>query len=251
MSLLAMSLRGAAGGVGLALALGVVLAPAAHPQARGDSAPYTSGGPVTKAPRSGKASSWVKLCDRARVKSKDKDGKNVVKGGVEMCRTLTEQIHPGTGMLMVGVTLQQTKLNGREKHTLTVTVPRGVAMESGAAVIVFPTDLWLKVQRNEKLDTRDDTRLKARTARLNFKRCAETGCIAEAEATPLLVDQLKGNAGLMVFTVRAPSMQPVLQPVPLDGFAETLAGPATDTKKFKAAREQLMREIAARRKELK
>jgi invasion protein IalB len=240
MSLLALFLRGAAGVAGLALALGVALAPA-HPQEE----------PVTKAPQSGKASSWVKLCDRRQVKSEDKNGNDVVKGVVETCRTLTEQIHPGTGMLMIGVTLQQTKRNGRERHTLAVTVPKGVAMKSGAAIVVFPADLWLKVQRNKKLDTRDDTRLKARTARLQFKRCAKTGCIAEAEATPLLIDLLKGNAGLVVLTVRAPSMRPVLQPVPLDGFSEVLAGPATDTRKFQAARAKLMKEIAARRKELK
>jgi invasion protein IalB len=238
MSLLAVLLRAVAGCGGLALAFGLALAPA-QPQES----------PVTKVPQYGKA--WVKLCSRLQVKGKDKDGKQVVKGRTDMCRTLTEQIHPDTGVLMVGVTLQQTKRNGREKNTLAVIVPKGAAMEPGAAVIVVPTDLWLKLQRKQKLDTRDDARLKARAARLSFKRCRKTSCVAEAEATPLLIELLKGNAGLIVLTVRASSMKPVLQPVPLDGFAEALAGPPTDTERFKAARDKLMKDIAARRKQLR
>src|SRR5688572_32770723 len=49
------------------------------------------------AKKSGSDSSWVKICDKGQLKGKDKDGKEVAKD-VENCMTLTEQIHPDTGM---------------------------------------------------------------------------------------------------------------------------------------------------------
>jgi invasion protein IalB len=202
--------------------------------------------PFTQAPQSGH-SAWVKLCDRGQLKGKDKYGQHLAKD-VEMCTTLTDQIHPDTGVVMLGVTLAQVKMDGGEKYSLTVTVPKGVAMASGAAVTVLPTDLWQKVKRNEKLDTADESRLKARTVKLPFKQCTETGCVAEAEVAPLLVDLLKDNGGLVVMTIRPPAMRATAQPVALDGFAQALAGPPTDSKRFKQAREQLMKQIEARKK---
>jgi invasion protein IalB len=194
---------------GLALALGATLAPA----------------------RSQSGGSWVKLCDSA---------------GAGACRTLTEQIHPETGQIMVAVTFRQAKADGAEKNVLRVTVPPGVVIDNGAAVTVLPPDLWRKLQQGRKLDAADETRMKPRTFKLSFKRCGETECMAEAEAPPLLVDLMKNNAGLLVLTVRPPG-RPVAQPVPLNGFAQALAGRPTDSERFKEAREQLMKQISARR----
>jgi invasion protein IalB len=224
-------LRVAAPGLGLALALSLAIAPA-HPQAAAS----------TKAP----AGSWVKLCDRGRLAGKDTSGREIVKD-VERCTTLTEQIHPDTGMTMVSVALQRVRIDGAQKDTLTVTVPKGVILDRGAGITVFPADLWLKVLSRQKLDGYDETRLKARFAKLVFKQCVQAGCIAETEAAPLLIDLLKDNAGLMVHTVRSPST-PVSQPVSLDGFAKALQGPPTDTKTFKDARAKLLQEIQARQK---
>jgi invasion protein IalB len=244
-------LRIAAPGLGIALALSLAIAPA-HPQA---ALPGGSGGLTSKAPApsgagptsaKAPAAAWVKLCDRGRLSGKDKSGGAIVKD-VEMCMTQTEQIHPNTGITMLSVALQRVRMDGTEKDILTVTVPQGVIMDRGAAITVFPTDLWLKVQRNEKLDSSDGSRLKARSVKLAFKQCVQVGCIAETEATPLLVDLLKDNAGLLVHTVRSPST-PVSQPVSLDGFAQALQGPPTDTKAFKDARAKLLQEILARRK---
>jgi invasion protein IalB len=164
-----------------------------------------------------------------------------------MCTTLTEQIHPNTGITMLSVALQRVMMGGVEKNILTVTVPQGVIVDRGAAITVFPTDLWLKVQRLEKLDGYDESRLKPRSAKLTFKQCVQAGCIAETEATPLLIDLLKDNAGLLVHTVRSPST-PVSQPVSLNGFAQALQGPPTDTKAFTDARAKLLQEIRARQK---
>jgi invasion protein IalB len=238
-------LRAAATGVGLTLALSVALPPA-HPQDRDAPRPQTSGEPLAKAPQS-PSSSWVRICEAGQLKGKDQYGSDAVKD-VETCMTQTEQIHPDTGMTMLGVTFQQMKLDGGEKHVLTITVPNGVTMAAGAAVSVLPADLWQKVKRKEKLDRADESRLKARTLRLSFKQCLETGCVAEAEAAPLFIDLLKENAGLVVHTLRPPGARPVFQLVALDGFAQALVGPPTDSRKFKAAREQLMKQIEERRK---
>jgi invasion protein IalB len=201
-----------------------------------------------KAASSSTDSSWVKLCDKGQLKGKDKDGKDVAKD-VEMCMTLTEQIHPDTGMVMVGATLQQVKMDGKEKNTLSVTVLPGVALPPGAAITVFPKDLWEKVQKNEKLAKDDEEKLKKATVKLGYGYCIQVGCHAETEATPELINMLKGGAGFMVHTVRMPGT-PVSQPVPLGGFAQALSNPPTDTQKFKEARAELMKQIGERQKQM-
>jgi invasion protein IalB len=191
-------------------------------------------------------SSWVKICDKGELKGKDKDGKDVAKA-VENCMTLTEQIHPDTGLTMVGATLVQLKMDGKEKSALQITVPPGLVLPHGAGVTVFPKDLWDKVQKNEKLDKADDEKLKKSFVKLTYTYCLQFGCLAETEATPEIVTLMKGGAGLMVHTVRAPGT-PVSQPVPLGGFAQALSGPPTDTQKFKEARTALMQQISERQK---
>jgi invasion protein IalB len=193
-------------------------------------------------------SSWVKICDKGELKGKDKDGKEVTKA-VENCMTLTEQIHPDTGMTMVGATLVQLKMDGKEKSALQITVPPGLVIPHGAGITVFPKDLWEKVQKNEKLDAADDEKLKKNFVKLAYTYCLQFGCLAEAEATPELVNLLKGGAGMLVHTVRAPGT-PVSQPVPLGGFAQAFTGAPTDTQKFKEARTELMKQIGERQKQL-
>ena len=202
--------------------------------------------PKADAKKSSTDSSWVKICDKGELKGKDKDGKDVTKA-VENCMTLTEQIHPDTGLTMVGATLVQLKMDGKEKNALQITVPPGLVLPHGAAITVFPKDLWDKVQKNEKLDKADDEKLKKNFVKLTYTYCLQYGCLAEADATPEVVTLLKGGAGLMVHTVRAPGT-PVSQPVPLGGFAQALSGPPTDTQKFKEARTALMQQISERQK---
>lgn len=201
-----------------------------------------------KAAASSSDSSWVKLCDKRELKGKDKAGKEATKD-VEMCMTLTEQIHPDTGMTMVGAMLQNVKIDGKEQNTLSVTVLPGVSLRHGAAVTVFPKDVWEKVQKNQKLEKSDEEKLKSNTVKLAYGYCLQAGCHAETEATPDVIKLLKSGAGFMVHTVRMPGT-PVSQPVPLGGFAKVLAGPPTDTKKFKAARTALMKQIAERQKQM-
>jgi len=208
------------------------------------SAQATKKPPEKAPPTSDTQSAWVKLCDKGELKGKDKDGKDLKKD-VEMCVTLHEQIDANSGMVLVSAGLQQIKVDGKEKQHLSVTVPLGVALPVGLAITVFPKDLWEKVQKKEKLDKKEEDKLKS--AKLTYSYCIQVGCSAEAEVNAELVDLLKGGSGFIVQSVRMPGT-PIGQLVSLAGFKQALADPPTDTKKFKEAREGLMKQILERQK---
>jgi invasion protein IalB len=190
---------------------------------------------------------WVKICEKVQHKGKDKDGKDVTQD-VEECSTLTEQIHPDNGVTMVGTRLQQMKVDGKElKPALILTVPPGVVLPMGAAITVFPKDLWERVQKKGKLEKADLEKLKKNEVKLGFTFCLQTRCNAEAQATPEFIELLKSGAGFIVTTLRLPGTV-IEQQVPLGGFAQALAGPPTDIKQFAAARQEVMKEIAERHK---
>ena len=190
--------------------------------------------------------SWVKLCEKNQIKGKDKDGKELTKD-VDACVTLTEQIHPENGMVMVSAKYHQVKIDGQEKQSLQLTVPLGVVLPAGVGVTVFPKDLWDKLLKNEKLEKADEEKLKAATIPLTYTFCGATGCNAEVEANAELLGKLKGGAGFVVQSAHV-QFGRVAQPVSLSGFPQALANAPTDTKKFAEARGELMKEIYERRK---
>jgi invasion protein IalB len=193
-------------------------------------------------------SAWVKICDKGQLKGKDKDGKDVTKD-LETCMTLTEQIHPDTAMTMIGATLVQMKMDGKEKSFLQVTVPPGTVLPHGAGLLVFPKELWDKAAKQEQLAKADQEKVAKSAVKLTYTHCLPMGCQAETEATPELLTALKSGGGFLVLTVRAPN-QPVQQAVPLGGFSQALTGPPTDTQKFKEARVALMKHIHERQQKL-
>jgi len=190
--------------------------------------------------------SWVKLCEKNQIKGKDKDGKELTKD-VDACVTLTEQIHPENGMVMVSAKFHQVKIDGQEKQSLQLTVPLGVVLPAGLGVTVFPKDLWDKLLKNEKLEKADEEKLKAATIPLTYTFCGSLGCNAEVEANADLLGKLKGGAGFVVQSAHV-QFGRVAQPVSLSGFPQALSNPPTDTKKFAEARGELMKEIYERRK---
>jgi invasion protein IalB len=192
--------------------------------------------------------SWVKLCEKNPVKGKDKEGKEITKD-VDACVTLTEQIHPENGMVMVSAKLHQIKIDGQEKQSFQLTVPLGVVLPAGVAVTVFPKDLWDKLLKNEKLEKADEEKLKTATLPLTYTFCGQVGCNAEIEANADLVSKLKGGAGFVVQSAHV-QFGRVAQPVSLSGFPQALSNPPTDTKKFAEARKGVMEEIYKRRKEM-
>src|SRR5262245_26420468 len=135
MSLRETVLRLAAPGFGIALAVSYAIAPV-YPQAAmpgGPGGPTSKGhGPSGTGPASTKApaGSWVKLCDTGRASGRDKSGGEIAKD-IETCITMTEQVHPDTGMVLLSVALNRVKIDGTERDVLTVTVPQGVVMDFG------------------------------------------------------------------------------------------------------------------------
>ena len=101
--------------------------------------------------------------------------------------------------------------------------------------------------KNEKLEKADEAKVKA--MKLAYTHCHQVGCVAELEATPEMLKDLKSNAGIRVFTISL-SGAPIGFDVPLTGFDQALSGPPVDTKKYAEARKQLMQQIAQRQQEL-
>jgi invasion protein IalB len=237
-----------AGAIVIAAALGgALLLDAAGPQpasAQAKKADPKGKAAGAKAPEG----SWVKLCEKNQVKGKDKEGKELTKD-VDACVTLTEQIHPENGMVMVSAKYHQVKIDGQEKQSLQLTVPLGVVLPAGLGVTVFPKDLWDKLLKNEKLEKAEEEKLKASTVPLTYTFCGQLGCNAEIEANADLLNKLKGGAGFVVQSAHV-QFGRVAQPVSLSGFPQALSNPPTDTKKFAEARQELMKEIYERRKQM-
>jgi invasion protein IalB len=204
--------------------------------------------PPAKAPPAGASNPWVKLCEKATATAKSKEGKEEKKE-LNICMTHHERIDGGSGMVVVSAALQQLKVEGeaQEKQQFLIMVPTGMLLKPGMRATLFPKDLWDKVEKKEKLDKAEESKLKAIT--LDYTLCHPLGCTAETEATPELLTNLKTHGGLMVFALRA-SGAPVAFPVPLAGFDQALKGPPVDPKQYGEARKALMMQIAQRQHEL-
>lgn len=197
-----------------------------------------------KRPAGGAQTAWVKLCEKATAQVKGKDGKDEKKD-LNICLTHHERLDGNTGMVLVSAALRQ--IDGQDKQHFMVMVPLGMLIQPGMRATVFPKNLWEKVQKNEKLEKTEESKLKG--LQLGYTLCHAAGCTAEMESTPELLTDLKGSGGLMVFAIAA-SGAPIAFPIPLGGFDQALAGQPVDTKKYGEARKALMMQIAQRQQEL-
>jgi invasion protein IalB len=246
-----------AGAVALALAVGAAglagtasaqqpAPPAAPPAAKKApekkapaAAPAGKSGQAAPAP--GSQSAWVKLCEKASGVMKGKDGKEEQKE-LNICLTHHERLDGNTGMVLVSAALRQVE--GQDKQHFMVMVPLGMMLQAGMRATLYPKDAWEKVQKKEQID---ESKLKA--IKLTYTLCHPAGCTAEIEATPELINDLKSDGGLVVFSIGA-NGAPVGFPVPLNGFAESLVGTPVDNKQYGEARKALMEQIAARQQQL-
>jgi len=184
---------------------------------------------------------WVKLCEKAPVLTKDKDGKDV-KAEKGICLTHHERLDGNTGMVLVSAAIRQVE--GIDKQHLMVMVPLGMAIQPGLRATIYNKELWDKAQKNEKVD---DSKLEA--IKLNFSLCHPAGCTAEFDLTTAFVDQMKAGAGVMVFAINA-NGQVIAFPVPLSGFQQALSGAPIDNAKYSEARKGLMKQIALRQQQM-
>lgn len=228
-------LAGAAGLV-TALALG---SGAAFAQQKKDAGKAAA--PAAAAPAAGNQSAWVKLCEKAPVLIKGKDGKEE-KAEKNICLTHHERLDGNTGMVLVSAAIRQVE--GQDKQHLMVMVPLGMAIQPGLRAKVYDKAMWEKAQKNEKVEDE-----KVPVTKLQFSLCHPAGCTAEIDLTPEIMTQVKSGAGVMVFSINA-NGQVIAFPVPLDGFNAALAGAPIDNTKYSEARKGLMKQIAMRQQAL-
>ena len=177
---------------------------------------------------------WVKVCEKATAVSKGKDGKEE-KRDFNICLTSHELLDGRTGMVAVSAAVRQVE--GQDRQDFIVTVPLGMLIDAGLHIAIYPKDLWERAQKQEKID---ETKLKG--IKLDFLLCHPSGCTAEAETTPELINDLKSSGGLVVFAVNA-GRAPVAFPVLLDGFEQAYAGIPMDKEAYSESRKALMQKL--------
>jgi invasion protein IalB len=210
-------------------ALAQQAAPKAPPAAAGKAAAPAA------APAGQEVPMWVKLCEKAPFVGKDKDGKDV-NVDKAICLTHHERLDSMSGMVLVSAAIRE--IEGAEKKHLMVMLPLGMALPPGMQVGVYPKDMWDKIQKGEKVD---DSKLAP--IKLLYTLCHSAGCTAETEATPELLKDVGGGAGLIVYAVNG-NGAPVAFPVPLSGFKEAIGGKPADGPTYQAERRKTLETIA-------
>ena len=186
-------------------------------------------------------SAWVKLCEKAPLVKKDKDGKEL-KEEKQLCLTHHERLDGNTGMVLVSAAIREVE--GQPKKSLMVMVPLGMAIPPGIRAAIYSKEQWAAASKNEKIDEKT-----LKPIELKYSLCHPAGCTAETEATPEILDGMSKGGGMMVLAMNS-AAQPVGFPVPLDGYNEAAAGPPVDNKTYAEARSTLMKQIRARQQQM-
>ncbi len=231
-------------GLAAALAIAVGISPIAAQQKDSKQAPAAKKAEPAKGKDAQPAqqhSAWVKLCEKAPMLSKDKDGKDV-KEEKNVCLTHHERLDGNTGMVLVSAAIRQ--IEGADKNHLMVMVPLGMAVHPGLRATVYTKEMWELAQKNQKVD---DSKLDP--VKLSYALCHPAGCTAEVEAGNDVVAKMKTGGGLMIMAINAQG-QVIAFPVPLTGFAEAFDGKPVDNQKYSEARKTLMAQIAQRQQQM-
>ncbi|MEQ1671114.1 MAG: invasion associated locus B family protein [Hyphomicrobium sp.] len=215
----------------------------AAPAAPAAAAAPAAGGAAQPSPTADAASksAWVKLCEKAPLVKKDKDGKDV-KEEKNLCLTHHERLDGNTGMVLVSAAIRQ--IEGQDKQSFMIMVPLGMAIPPGIRAAVYRKEQWAAVAKNEKIDEKT-----LKPIELKYSLCHPAGCTAEVEATKDLTDQMAAGGGIMVLAMNA-AAQPVAFPVPLDGYVEAAAGKPVDNAEYAKARGALMKQIRERQQQM-
>lgn len=185
-------------------------------------------------------SAWVKLCEKAPLMSRGKDGKEV-KEEKNVCLTHHERLDGNTGMVLVSAAIRQVE--GADKQHLMIMVPLGMAIHPGLRATVYTKELWEQAQKNQKVEDS-----KAEPIKLSYALCHPAGCTAEIDADKAVIDKMKAGGGVMILAVNAQG-QVIAFPVPLTGFAQAIDGKPIDNQKYSEARKALMVQISERQKQ--
>jgi invasion protein IalB len=227
----------------LILATAVGLTPGAAQQKQAP--PAKKSEPAAKGKEEAKGdqpqSAWVKLCEKAPLMARDKDGKEV-KQEKNVCLTHHERLDGNTGMVMVSAAIRQVE--GAEKAHLMIMVPLGMAIHPGVRATIYTKELWDQAQKNQKVED-----AKSEPIKLSYALCHPAGCTAEIEADKPVIDRMKVGGGVMILAVNAQG-QVIAFPVPLTGFTQAFDGQPVDNQKYSEARKALMVQISERQKQM-
>lgn len=226
----------------LILAMAVGLAPAMAQQKQAPAAKKSE--PAAKGKEEAQAgqpqSAWVKLCEKAPLVSRGKDGKEV-KEEKNVCLTHHERLDGNTGMVLVSAAIRQVE--GADKQHLMIMVPLGMAIHPGLRATVYSKEDWEQAQKNQRVEDS-----KVEPIKLSYALCHPAGCTAEIEADKPIIDKMKVGGGVMILAVNAQG-QVIAFPVPLTGFAQAFDGKPIDNQKYSEARKALMTQISERQKQ--
>jgi invasion protein IalB len=120
------------------------------------------------------------------------------------------------------------RVEGQDKQHFMVKVPLAMLIKPGMHVMIYPKDLWERIETNRGMDGSNEAGLQSLT--LAYTLCHPAGCTAEVEATPELLASLKSSAGVMM-TSTSDSGASVVFSIPLNGFAHALEGEPFDPRK--------------------
>jgi invasion protein IalB len=166
---------------------------------------------------------WVKLCETVPDVGKDTDGRDVHAGKV-ICLTHHEQLDSLSGMVLVSAAIRE--IEGVAKKQLVVLLPGAMALPAGIQIGVYRKGLWDKFQNGETVDDRTATLIK-----LTSTLCHAAGCTAETEATPEILEQLSGAAGMIVSAVNERGKL-LSFAVPLAGHQQAIEGKPADPRVY-------------------
>ena len=110
-------------------------------------------------------STWVKVCEKANAVTKDKDGKDVKKE-VNICLTHHERLDE-KGNVLLSAALRQ--IEGQDKQHFMVMVPLGMLIKPGMHAMIYPKDLWERIETNRGVNGRNEEVLRSLTL---ATRCA-------------------------------------------------------------------------------
>jgi invasion protein IalB len=156
-------------------------------------------------------SPWTKFCLKEPQQAK------------QVCFT-SKDAKIESGMQIASAVLIEPE--GEPKKLLRITVPLATRIEHGTRVIV---------DQNEP-----------RTA--PYLACFITGCIADYELTPEIINQFKKSQQLHIQAIRIDN-QPITVPLALAEFAKAYDGPPTDPKVLEEQQKRLQDELQRRAEE--
>ncbi len=157
-------------------------------------------------------STWTKVC-----------GKENQAGAKEVCLTVKEARLDNGQFIASAAFIEPT---GEPKKILRITVPLGMQLAVGTRMLVD----------------------KGQAAVGQYIACFPNGCMADFEAAPAFVAQLKTGKTLWLQTINLAG-QPASYPLPLDEFAKVNEGPPTDPKVFEAQQQKLEQELQRKAEE--